>query len=136
MIFSNPPKNLHTRTKHNTPVEEILKKLYLAEKQRIWKLEKNFEKSLLCIIGIKEIWRSIAFSLCCIMFFRFPAKCETLHFQQKLHVAGSLRIKIFAKCYRLLECGLDFLSVNHNLFCLLVKRIRLKLNRTRKSTEK
>ena len=133
VIFSNPPKNFHTRKKRNTPAEEISNKTYLAEKQRIWQLEENFAKSLLRIKGTNEIWRSIAFSLCCIMFSRFPAKCETLPFQQQLHVATNKNFRKVLDCWSLVW---TFCPSIANLFGLQVKRICLKLHRTRKSTKK
>ena len=64
--------------------------------------------------------------------FRFAAKCETLHFQQQRHVAAKSFRKVL-DCWSLVW---SFCPSIANLFCLQVKRIRLKLNRTRKSTEK
>ena len=117
-----------------SPAQSIFRPPKKFKKEHIWRKssasgnsERASKKSLLRMKGIKKIWRSIAFSLCCIFCF-FDAKCETLHFQlQQLQVASNKDFQKVLDCWSLVR---TFCPSITKLFCLLLKLIRMTLNRS------
>ena len=118
-----------------SPAQSIFRPPKKFKKEHIWRKrsasgnsERASKKSLLRMIDIKKIWRSIAFSLRCIFFFFVSLQSVKLYTSNSSS-CRSLRIKI-SKGARLLESGLTFCPSITNLFYVQLKLIRVKLNRS------
>ena len=114
-----------------SPAQSIFCPLEKFKKEHIWQKssacgnsKRASKNSLLHIKDIKKIWRSIAFSLCCIFCFFVLLQSVKLHFQQ-LQLASNKDFQKVLDCWSLVW---TFCPSITNLFCLQLKLFRIKLN--------